>query len=156
MNKYIPWWPNNNTPGNKPIRNTYTHVPRDVYKNNHSSSPYNHSKLDKIQWLYIPLQLIKGKLLLLSCSAVSDSWQTFGIFQARILGWVAISSSRGSSQTKDQTHISCVSCTAGRLFTRWAIIYSTSTKIRETSLLDLSIHWYNGTLNFNIKILKLL
>ena len=33
-----------------------------------------------------------------------------GIFQARILEWIAISSSRGSSQPKDQTSISCVSC----------------------------------------------
>ena len=32
-----------------------------------------------------------------------------GIFQARILEWVAISSSRGSSQSRDWT---CVSCTA--------------------------------------------
>ena len=30
-----------------------------------------------------------------------------GIFQARILEWVAISFSRGSSQPRDQTHISC-------------------------------------------------
>jgi len=33
-----------------------------------------------------------------------------GIFQARILEWVAISYSRGSSQCRDQTHIPCVSC----------------------------------------------
>ena len=39
-----------------------------------------------------------------------------GILQARILEWVAISSSRGSSQCRDQTHISCISCTAGRFF----------------------------------------
>ena len=32
------------------------------------------------------------------------------ILQARILEWVAISSSRGSSQPRDQTHFSCVSC----------------------------------------------
>ena len=31
-----------------------------------------------------------------------------GIFQARILEWVAIFSSRGSSQLRDQTRISCV------------------------------------------------
>ena len=31
-----------------------------------------------------------------------------GIFQARVLEWVAISFSRGSSQTKDQTHVSCI------------------------------------------------
>ena len=39
------------------------------------------------------------------------------IFQARIQEWVAISFSRGSSQPRDQTW---VSCTAGRFFTDWA------------------------------------
>ena len=38
------------------------------------------------------------------------------IFQARILEWVAIASSRGSSQPRDQTGISCVSWTTGRFF----------------------------------------
>ena len=32
-----------------------------------------------------------------------------GIFQARVLEWVAMSYSRGSSQPRDQTHISCTS-----------------------------------------------
>ena len=36
------------------------------------------------------------------------------IFQARVLEWVAISFSRGSSQPRDRTQ---VSCTAGRCFT---------------------------------------
>ena len=39
-------------------------------------------------------------------------------FQARILEWVTISFSRCSSQPRDRTR---VSCTAGRLFTDWAI-----------------------------------
>ena len=38
-----------------------------------------------------------------------------GIFQARILEWVAISSFRGSSLPRDRTR---VSCTAGRLYRR--------------------------------------
>ena len=33
-----------------------------------------------------------------------------GIFWARILEGVAISFSRGSSQPRDQIHVSCVSC----------------------------------------------
>ena len=33
-----------------------------------------------------------------------------GIFQARILEWVAISSSKGSSQPRDQTRVSSVYC----------------------------------------------
>ena len=43
-----------------------------------------------------------------------------GILQARILEWVAISFSRGSSQPRDQTR---VSRTAGRCFTVWATRY---------------------------------
>ena len=39
-----------------------------------------------------------------------------GIFQARILEWIAISSSRGSSQTRDWTCISRVSCTGRILY----------------------------------------
>ena len=37
-----------------------------------------------------------------------------GILQARILEWVAIPFSRGSSQPRDRTHVSCI---AGRFFT---------------------------------------
>ena len=39
-----------------------------------------------------------------------------GILQARILEWVAIPFSRGSFQSRDQTHVSCI---AGWLFTSW-------------------------------------
>ena len=43
-----------------------------------------------------------------------------GILQARILKWVAIASSRGSSWPRDQTHISCGSCTGRRILYHWA------------------------------------
>ena len=43
-----------------------------------------------------------------------------GIFQARILQWAAISSSRGSSQRKGQTHISCIPCTGRQILYHWA------------------------------------
>ena len=41
-----------------------------------------------------------------------------GIFQARILEWLAISSSRGSSWPKNQNPVSCVFCIAGDYY--WA------------------------------------
>ena len=50
------------------------------------------------------------------CDPVDCSLSGFsvhGILQARILEWVAISFSRGSSRPRDQTW---VSCTAGRLY----------------------------------------
>ena len=43
----------------------------------------------------------------MNCSLLGSP--AHGTFQARILEWVAISYSRGSSQSKDQTHISCIS-----------------------------------------------
>ena len=45
------------------------------------------------------------------CSPPGSS--VHGNLQARILEWVAIPSFRGSSQPRDQTHVSCI---AGRLF----------------------------------------
>ena len=42
-----------------------------------------------------------------------------GIRQARILEWVAISSSRGSSQPRGQTHTSCVSCIGRWVLYHW-------------------------------------
>ena len=64
----------------------------------------------------------------LSHSVVSDSvtpWTvahqaplSMGILQARVLEWVAIPYSRGSSQARDQTQVSHI---AGKLFTIWAI-----------------------------------
>ena len=63
-------------------------------------------------------------------SIVSDSLQPMdysspgssvhGILQARILEWVAVPSSRGSSSLRNPTLTSGVSCTAGRFFTHWA------------------------------------
>ena len=40
-----------------------------------------------------------------------------GLFSARILEWVATSSSRGSSRPRDQPLISCISCAAGGFLT---------------------------------------
>ena len=51
----------------------------------------------------------------MDCSPPDSS--VHGIFQARILKWVAISFSRGSSPPRAQTRVSLVSCIAGRFFT---------------------------------------
>ena len=53
----------------------------------------------------------------MDCSPQGSSFH--GIFQARILEWVAISSSRGSSQPRDLTHISCVA--DNLLHCRWIV-----------------------------------
>ena len=69
-----------------------------------------------------------GCCAVLSCSVVSDSvtpWTvvpqvplSMAILQARKLEWVAMPSSRGPSQPRDQTRgISCIFCITGELFT---------------------------------------
>ena len=52
---------------------------------------------------------------LMDCSLPGSS--IHGIFQARVLEWVTISFSRGSSPPRDQTQVSRI---AGRCFTFWA------------------------------------
>ena len=54
----------------------------------------------------------------MDCSPLGSSVQ--GILPARILEWVAISFSSGSSQPRDQTCISWSPALAGRYFTIWA------------------------------------
>ena len=66
----------------------------------------------------------------MDCSLPGSS--VHGICQARILEWVAISFSRGSSRPRDQTWVFCI---AGRFFTIWAT--------RETLHLIIFIHYLN-------------
>ena len=76
-----------------------------------------------LNWKYV----LKQILLLLSCfnlvrlcgpmDCSRPGSSVHGILQARILKWVAMPSSKSSSQPKDRTQISCI---AGRFFTIWA------------------------------------
>ena len=58
-----------------------------------------------------------------------------GILQIRILEWVAVPSSRGSSLPRNQTHVSRVSCISGRFFNHGGT-YKTI-----IALLNLSMPW---------------
>src|SRR5574340_309044 len=70
------------------------------------------------------LQFMKGKSeseVVQSCPTLWDPMDcslpgssVHGIFQARVLEWVAISFSRGSYQLRDRTRVSCI---ASRCFT---------------------------------------
>ena len=52
----------------------------------------------------------------MECSLPGSS--VHGIFQAKILEWVAISFSGGPSRPRNQTHDFCISYIAGRFFTK--------------------------------------
>ena len=53
----------------------------------------------------------------MDCSPAGSS--VHGIFQARIVEWVAISSPRRSSPPRDQTRVSCVSCLSWWILHHW-------------------------------------
>ena len=53
----------------------------------------------------------------MDCSPPGSS--VHGILQARILEWVAISSSRGSSRLRDWTHVSYIICTGRQVLYHW-------------------------------------
>ena len=57
-----------------------------------------------------------------------------GIFQARVLEWVAIAFSRGSSQPRDQTHISYISSIG-----RWVLYPQGHHRIPNTYILYVKV-----------------
>ena len=81
--------------------------------------------LSRVQFLWDPM----------GCSLWGSS--VHGISQARILKWVAISFSRGSSWPKDETSISCVSCFGRWVLNHWNIRLSLAAFF---CILSLSIH----------------
>ena len=89
-------------------------------------TPTTKAKEAEVEWLYDDLQhLLESKSeVAQSCPTLYDSMDCslphsslHGIFQARVLEWVAISFSRGSSQPRDQTQ---VFRNVGTRFTVWA------------------------------------
>ena len=85
-------------------------------------SPWSHKESDTAERLnWTELSEVKvTQLHLTLCNPMDCSpsgCSVHGILRARILEWVAIPFSRGSSQPKGQTWVSCI---AGRFFTVWA------------------------------------
>ena len=87
-------------------------------------------ELGQFKVVFLELRLVeisKAALGGYTCSVVYNFLQLYGlcppgssiygIFQVRILEWVDISSSRGSSWPRDRTHVFCVFCIASRFFT---------------------------------------
>ena len=74
----------------------------------------------------------------MDCSSPGSS--VIGILRTRIVEWVAIPFSRGSSQPRDQTWVSCV---AGGCFTVWATREATVSSSLSSSVL--SAPWADRT-----------
>ena len=87
-----------------------------IYIHTHT---HTHTHTQTHTHIYIMKVLVTQSCLPLcdpmDCSLLGSS--VHGIFQTRILEWVAISFSRGSSNPREWTWISCLT---GRFFTIWA------------------------------------
>ena len=73
---------------------------------------------DPLPWELGSMSQMKVKVTQL-CLALCNSkdYTVNGILQSRILEWISFPFSRGFSQPRDWTQVSCI---AGRLFTSWA------------------------------------
>ena len=63
------------------------------------------------------IYIVKMKVKLLSHDGSLSGFSIHGIFQARVLEWIAVSFSRESSRPRNPTRVSHI---AGRRFTAWA------------------------------------
>ena len=87
----------------------------------------------------------------MDCSLPGSS--VHGIFQAIVLEWIAISFSRGSSQPRDWTRVSCI---LDRRLTVWAnLILSSSINI-SFSVIEASLNYAHNVIHVpqKIKIFK--
>ena len=99
---------------------TQTHIYTQTYTYTHTHTHYTNMQIYTDIHVYTHRETHRVCAQSLSrarlCSPMDHSppgSSVHGILQARILEWVAISSSRGSSGPRDQTPVSCI---AGRFF----------------------------------------
>ena len=117
--------PGTEEPGGLPSMGSHRvgHNWRDLAAAAAAANPWNYySDLMFIIFMHIfiiPLYMWNEVKVAQSCLTVCDpmDYIVHGILQARILEWVAIPFSRGSSQPRDRTQVSCI---AGGFFTSWA------------------------------------
>ena len=124
------------------ILDRLTCLPRNPYVGQEAALRSEHGstewfKIGKRAWLGYILSLCLFNSTL--CNPVDYSLpgsSVHEILQARILEWVAISFSRGSSQPRDWTQVSCI---GGRHFNLWAT-REVKTKWQSTVYTD-SLKW---------------
>ena len=84
----------------------------------------------------------------MDCSLPDSS--VHGIFQAGILEWIVISFSRWFSWPRDQTHVSCISCTGAEFFTTSATWEISCWSMKRTNYQNLNFCLWDGIFHFKI------
>ena len=82
---------------------------------NHTCSPFFPRCMSAYSLSLLPCPVVSNLCDLMDCSPPGSS--VHGIFEARILGWIAVSYSRGSSRSRDQPMSLANPALAGRFFT---------------------------------------
>ena len=77
-------------------------------------------------------KLLQSCLTLCNPMDYNQALLSMEILQVRILEWVAMPSSRGSSQSRDQTHIFCISCIGRWVLSHCAIWEALLVKLLES------------------------
>ena len=81
------------------------------------------------------------------------NYTVHGILQDRILKWVAVPFSRGSSQPRGQTQVSCI---AGKFFTSWATKEAPVMNILTINILFIVFYFFLKIKNFQLEIKEIL
>ena len=92
-----------------------------------------------------------------SCQTVCDpmdcslpGFSVHGIVQARILEWIGISCNKGSSQPRDQTHVSCIFCVGRQILyycATWEALRAVYCSGLRVKALESSFIFLNSSLN---------
>ena len=105
-----------------PFSYCYTQIYKHLYKGGYNGLFYKNKIILQV-WYVMRKYEMKWSEVAQSCPALCDpidcglsGSSIHGIFQARILEWVAISFSTGFSRPSNQTQVYCI---AGRCFTIW-------------------------------------
>ena len=96
----------------------------------------------------LSLGFMSNSLNPMDCSLPGSS--VHGILQAKILEWLAISFSRGSSRPRDRTQVSCI---VGRHFTVWATKLNWIQKIKLL-IKSTTVQLYSICLYFGLRALS--
>ena len=95
------------------IKKMWQEYTEELYKKDLHDPDYHNGVITHLEPEILECEIKWALLDPVDCSPPGSSVR--GILQARILKWVAMPSSRGSSRPRDQTHVFHVSCTGGQV-----------------------------------------
>ena len=108
------------------------------------------SDISLVRTYIVPCVVLVTQSCLTLCDPTDCSppgFSVHGILQVRILEWIAIPFSRGTSPPRDWTLVSCLT---GRFFTIWAILCPTYDKSLKDLNVMLKVYhiqcWYMGSM----------